>query len=178
MHSDIVEILFTEDEIAAAVREMGARISADYKGKKLLLVAILKGSFVFMADLIRCIEGDVEVDFMAVSSYGAEAKHSGVVRINKDLEGLVENYHVLLVEDILDSGLTLTYLRKYLRSRNPQSLEIATLLLKEGKQEVPVDCKYVGLLCPDAFLVGYGLDYAERYRNLPYVGVLDPKIYV
>ncbi|MDR0458900.1 MAG: hypoxanthine phosphoribosyltransferase [Coriobacteriales bacterium] len=177
MHPDITEILFDADQIALATRQMGQQISADYAGKKLLLVTVLKGAFVFMADLIRNIESPVEVDFMAVTSYGAEAKSSGVVRIIKDLEASIDDYHVLLVEDILDSGLTLNYLRKNLKSRKPLSVEIATLLLKEGKQEVPVDCKYVGLICPDAFVVGYGLDYAENYRNLPYIGILDPKVY-
>lgn len=177
MHPDITEILFSADQIALATQKMGQQISADYAGKKLLLVTVLKGAFVFMADLIRNIESPVEVDFMAVSSYGAEAKSSGVVRIIKDLEASIDDYHVLLVEDILDSGLTLNYLRKNLKSRKPLSVEIATLLLKEGKQEVPVDCKYIGLICPDAFVVGYGLDYAENYRNLPYIGILDPKVY-
>jgi hypoxanthine phosphoribosyltransferase len=175
MHPDITEIVFSEAQIAHAVKLMGAQISADYAGKKLLLVMVLKGAFIFRADLIRSISGDVEVDFMAVSSYGAEAKSSGVVRIIKDLESAIDDRHVLLVEDILDSGLTLTYLKKNLKSRNPLSVEIATLLLKEGKQEVKVDCKYIGLICPDKFVVGYGLDYAESYRNLPYIGVLDPQ---
>jgi hypoxanthine phosphoribosyltransferase len=177
MHPDITEVLFTEEQIAQATKQMGAAISADYAGQRLLLVTVLKGAFVFMADLIRCIEGNVEVDFMAVSSYGAEAKSSGVVRIIKDLEASIENVNVLLVEDILDSGLTLNYLKKNLKSRNPLSVEIATLLLKEGKQEVPVDCRYIGLICPDKFVVGYGLDFAESYRNLPYIGVLDPRAY-
>ena len=177
MHPDITEIVYTAEQIEQATALMGAEISRDYAGQKLLLVTVLKGAFVFMADLIRHIEGDVEVDFMAVTSYGAEAKSSGVVRIVKDLEASIEDRHVLLVEDILDSGLTLNYLRKNLRSRQPLSVEIATLLLKEGKQEVPVDCRYIGLICPDKFVVGYGLDYAESYRNLPYIGVLDPKVY-
>jgi hypoxanthine phosphoribosyltransferase len=177
MHPDITEVLFTEQDILAVARRMGAEISRDYAGQKLLLVTVLKGAFVFMADLIRNIDIPVEVDFMAVSSYGAEAKSSGVVRIIKDLEAPIEDYHVLLVEDILDSGLTLNYLKKYLKSRNPLSVDIATLLLKEGKQEVPVDYKYLGLICPDAFVVGYGLDFAEKYRNLPYIGILDPRCY-
>ena len=177
MHPDIQEILFSAEDLAQAVQRMGQEISADYAGQKVLLVTVLKGAFVFMADLIRCIQGDVEVDFMAVSSYGAEAKSSGVVRIIKDLEAPIEGRHVLIVEDILDSGLTLTYLKKNLKSRHPASVEIATLLLKAGKQEVEVDARYVGLVCPDKFVVGYGLDYAEAYRNLPYIGVLDPKVY-
>jgi len=177
MHPDVTEILFSADQLRQAVTEMGAKISADYAGQRLLLVAVLKGAFVFMADLIRSIDIDVEVDFIAVSSYGAEATSSGVVRIIKDLEAPIEEYHVLLVEDILDSGLTLNYLKKNLKSRKPLSVEIATLLLKQGKQELPVDCRYVGLVCPDAFVVGYGLDYGERYRNLPYVGILNPEVY-
>lgn len=177
MHPDITQVLYTEEQIAAAVQELADRISADYADKRLLLVSVLKGSFVFAADLIRKLECEVELDFIAVSSYGVDARSSGVVRIVKDLEGLINQYDVLLVEDILDSGLTLNYLRKYLRSREPRSVETAALLLKEGKQEEPADCKYVGLVCPDVFLVGYGLDYAERYRNLSYIGVLDPKVY-
>jgi len=177
MHPDIVEILFSEDQIKKTVSEMGAKISADYAGKKLLIVAVLKGAIMFAADLLRAIDIDVNIDFIAVSSYGAEAKSSGVVRIIKDLEGLIDEYDVLLIEDILDSGLTLNYLRKYLRSRSPRSVEIATLIVKEGKQDIPIDCRYVGFYSPDAFLVGYGLDYAERYRNLPYIGILDSKVY-
>ncbi|MCL2136141.1 MAG: hypoxanthine phosphoribosyltransferase [Coriobacteriia bacterium] len=177
MHPDITEILYTEDEIANAISSIGRQITADYADKRLLLVSILKGSFIFAADLIRHIELDLAVDFIAVASYGAETKSSGVVRIIKDLEGPLESYDILLVEDIVDSGLTLNYLRKYLRSLNPKSVEIAALLVKEVKQETPVECKYVGFVCPDAFVVGYGLDYAERYRYLPYIGVLDPKVY-
>jgi len=177
VHQDVTRILFTASEIAQVTAELGARISADYAGKKLLVVAVLKGSFMFMADLVRSISIDIETDFIAVASYGAEAKSSGVVRIIKDLERLVEDCHVLLVEDILDSGLTINYLRKYLRSRNPLSLETVALLIKEGKQEVPVDCKYRGFTCPDVFVVGYGLDYSERYRNLPYIGILNPAVY-
>ncbi|MDR1014291.1 MAG: hypoxanthine phosphoribosyltransferase [Coriobacteriales bacterium] len=177
MHEDVTKILFSAEEIDACVKRMGAQISADFAGEKVLLITVLKGAFVFMADLVRAIEGDVEIDFMAVSSYGAEAKSSGIVRIIKDLEGSIEGRHVLIVEDILDSGLTLRYLSKNLKSRGPLSVGVATLLLKEGKQETDVTCKYVGLRCPDEFVVGYGLDYAERYRNLPYIGILDPKVY-
>jgi hypoxanthine phosphoribosyltransferase len=178
MHKDLVEVLFDKEEIAACVSRMGAQISADFAGQKILLITVLKGAFVFMADLARAIEGDVEIDFMAVSSYGAESKSSGIVRIIKDLEASVEGRHVIIVEDILDSGLTLKYLSKNIRSRHPLSVEVATLLLKEGKQETDVTCRYVGFSCPDEFVVGYGLDYAERYRNLPYIGVLDPKVYL
>jgi hypoxanthine phosphoribosyltransferase len=156
---------------------MGAQISADYAGQKVLLITVLKGAFIFMADLARAIEGDVEIDFMAVSSYGVESKSSGIVRIIKDLESSVEGRHIIIVEDILDSGLTLKYLSKNIKSRNPLSIEVATLLLKEEKQQTDVKCRYVGFTCPDEFVVGYGLDYAERYRNLPYIGILDERVY-
>jgi hypoxanthine phosphoribosyltransferase len=178
MHEDLTRILFGEDEIASCVKRMGEQISADFAGQKILLVTVLKGAFIFMADLVRAIKGDVEIDFMAVSSYGAEAKSSGIVRIIKDLEASVEGRHVIIVEDILDSGLTLKYLSKNLKSRGPLSVEVATLLFKEGKQETKLQCKYVGFICPDEFVVGYGLDYAECYRNLPYIGVLNPKVYL
>ena len=175
--SDIKRILFTTEDIQEAVRRIGRQISEDYRGEKILLVTVLKGAFIFMADLVRCIDGDVEVDFMAVSSYGAEAKSSGVVRIIKDLNAPVEGRHVVIVEDILDSGLTLKYLLKNIKARQPLSIEIATLLFKEGKQETRIACKYIGLMCPDEFVVGYGLDYDEKYRNLPYIGILDESAY-
>jgi len=177
MHKDVTEVLFTEEEIATAVKSMGEQISRDYAGEKVLLVTVLKGAFIFMADLVRSIDCEVEIDFMEVSSYGAEAKSSGVVRIIKDLESTVQGRHVIVVEDILDSGLTLKYICKNLKSRGPLSVEVATLLLKKEKQKTDVECKYIGFTCPDEFVVGYGLDYAERYRNLPYIGVLDPKVY-
>ena len=170
---DIKKILFTTEDIQEAVQRIGKQISKDYQGEKVLLVTVLKGAFIFMADLVRNIDGDVEVDFMAVSSYGAEAKSSGVVRIIKDLNAPVEGRHVVIVEDILDSGLTLKYLLKNIKARQPLSIEIATLLFKEGKQETRIACKYIGLICPDEFVVGYGLDYNEKYRNLPYIGILD-----
>jgi hypoxanthine phosphoribosyltransferase len=178
MDKDITQVLFSEEEIADCVKRLGAQISADYAGKKLLLVTVLKGAFIFMADLVRAIDGDVEIDFMAVSSYGAEAKSSGVVRIIKDLEAGVEGRHILIVEDILDSGLTLKYLLKNIGSRNPLSIEVAALLLKEGKQQTDLKCRYIGFKCPDEFVVGYGLDYGERYRNLPYIGVLNSLVYL
>jgi hypoxanthine phosphoribosyltransferase len=169
--------LFTESELAAATERLGAEISAKYKGERVLLVSVLKGAFIFMADLVRAIDGDVEVDFMAVSSYGAEAKSSGIVRIIKDLNASVVDRHVLIVEDILDSGLTLRYLLKNIRARGPLSIDIATLLFKEGKQQANITPSYIGFVCPDEFVVGYGLDYNESYRNLPYIGVLKPEIY-
>lgn len=177
MDKDVKRVLFTEEEIAAVVKRMGAEISRDYADKNPLLVTVLKGAFIFMADLVRAIDCRVQLDFMEVSSYGAEAKSSGIVRIIKDLESSVEGRHVIIVEDILDSGLTLKYISKNLKSRRPLSVEVATLLLKEDKQEADIDCKYVGLICPDEFVVGYGLDYSERYRNIPFIGVLDPSVY-
>ena len=175
--SEISEILYDEATIKKAVEHMGQQISKDYAGEKILLVTVLKGAFIFMADLARSIDGHVEVDFMAVSSYGDGAKSSGVVRIIKDLSMPVEGRHVIIVEDILDSGLTLKYLLKNLKSRNPLSIEVATLLFKEGKQQTNIECRYVGFVCPDEFVVGYGLDYDESYRNLPYIGVLSPTVY-
>ena len=178
MHKDVESILFSEDEIAEIVKRMGADISRDYAGRDLVLIAVLRGAVVFMGDLMRTIDIPVAIDFMAVSSYGANAKSSGIVRIVKDLDMDIKGRDVLIVEDILDSGLTLKYLMKNLASRGPASLEVATFLWKdvEGKQAA-IDPKYVGTHCPDAFVVGYGLDFAERYRNLPYVGILKPEVY-
>jgi hypoxanthine phosphoribosyltransferase len=177
LHDDISHIIFTEDELQAKVAELGAQISADYGDEPVLLIAVLRGAAIFVADLARHISSPVELDFMAVSSYGSSTKSSGVVRILKDLDETIEGRHVLVCEDILDTGLTLKYLLKNLASRKPRSLEVVALLSKEGKQRVPISCKYVGFDVPDEFVVGYGLDYAERYRNLPYVGVLKPEIY-
>jgi hypoxanthine phosphoribosyltransferase len=168
-----VRTLITEDDIAAKLAELGKTISEDYQGKDLLLVGVLKGAFMVMADLARYVDLPVEFDFMAVSSYGAATQTSGVVRILKDLDQEITGRHVLIVEDIIDSGLTLNYLLKSLRVRKPASLEVATLLLKEGIQRVPLDVKYVGFRIGPEFVVGYGLDHAGRYRNLPYVGVLE-----
>ena len=172
LHPDVSHVILSEDEIRQRVAELGAQISADYGGDSVLLVAVLRGAALFVADLARAIESPVELDFMAVSSYGSSTKSSGVVRILKDLDENIEGRHVLVVEDILDTGLTLKYLLKNLASRKPASLEVVTLLSKEGKQRVPISCKYIGFVLPDEFVVGYGLDYAERYRNLPYLGVL------
>jgi len=179
IHADIDHVILTEDVIAGRVRELGAQIVRDYasSSKPVLLVAVLRGAALFVADLARAIEDKVEIDFMAVSSYGSSTKSSGVVRILKDLDEDIEGRHVLVVEDILDTGLTLKYLLRNLASRKPASLEVVTLLAKEGKQQVPIECKYVGFSVPDEFVVGYGLDYGERYRNLPYIGVLKPEIY-
>lgn len=179
IHTDIDRVILTEDQIATRIGEMGTQIRRDYSDapKPLLLIAVLRGAALFVADLARAIDGRVELDFMAVSSYGSTTKSSGVVRILKDLDEDIEGRDVLVVEDILDTGLTLKYLLRNLASRRPRSLEVVTLLSKEGKQEVPIDCKYIGFTIPDEFVVGYGLDYAERYRNLPYIGVLKPAIY-
>ena len=176
-HSDIQSVLISEEALAAKVAEMGQAISRDFAGKKLIVIGVLKGSVVFMADLIRQITIPVEMDFMAVSSYGAGVKTTGVVKILKDLDRLIEGYDVLVVEDILDSGMTLSYLTEMLRDRNPASIHIATLLDKPERRKVEIKPDYVGFTIPDEFVVGYGLDYAELYRSLPYVGILDPKVY-
>ena len=171
-----IKPLITTEEIEAKLTELGAQITEDYQGESVLLVGVLRGAFMIMADLARKIDLPVEFDFMAVSSYGASTQTSGVVRILKDLDEEIEGRHVLIVEDIIDSGLTLSYLLKSLKVRKPASLEIATLLLKEGIQRVPIDVKYVGFAIGPEFVVGYGLDYAGKYRNLPYVGVMGPEL--
>lgn len=178
LHPDVESIVLSEEQIKSIVSRMGAEISADYQGRNPLLVAVLRGAVVFTADLMRAISVPLGVDFMAVSSYGDGVKSSGVVRIVKDLDTKIEDRDVLIVEDILDSGLTLSYLMKNLESRHPKSIEIAAFTVKDipGK-EPAVTPRYVGAHVPDAFIVGYGLDYAERYRNLPYVGVLKPEVY-
>jgi len=174
---DIEQVLITEADIQAKLAEMGAKITADYRDRSLLLVGVLKGAFVVMADLARHIELPLQFDFMAVSSYGAATKTSGVVRILKDLDHDLRDRDVLVVEDIVDSGLTLKYLLKNLAGRKPASLEVAALLRKEGIQQVPLDVRYVGFYIPNEFVVGYGLDYAEKYRNLPFIGRLRPSAY-
>jgi hypoxanthine phosphoribosyltransferase len=173
---ETAKTLVSEQQIEDKLREMGALITADYEGKDLLMVGVLKGAFIVMADLARHINLPLEFDFMAVSSYGAATKTSGVVRILKDLDREIEGRHLLIVEDIIDSGLTLDYLLKNLEVRRPASVEIAALLVKEGMQKVPVDVKYPGFTIPPDFVVGYGLDHEERYRNLPYVGVLEEHV--
>jgi hypoxanthine phosphoribosyltransferase len=175
--SDIESILISREQIDAKLRELGEQITADYKGQNLLLVGVLKGAFVLMADLSRHIRLPLEFDFMAVSSYGSATKTSGVVRILKDLDHEIEGRNVLLVEDIVDSGLTLAYLLKNLRTRRPATLEVCALLQKTGMQRVPLDMKYRGFEIPPEFVVGYGLDYDERFRNLPYVALLKPTAY-
>ena len=169
----IGEILIDEETLAARVAELGAEVSADYEGRDLLLIGVLKGAVFFMADLMRELSIPCEIDFMAISSYGAATDSSGVVRILKDLDMNIEGRHVLVVEDIIDSGLTLSYLMRNLESREPASLEICALLTKPERREIDVPVRYVGFEIPNRFVVGYGLDFDEKYRNLPYVGVLD-----
>src|SRR5215471_16411114 len=176
VESGVGEILIGPDELQARVRELGAEISADYTGRDLLLVGVLKGAVFFMADLMREISVSCEIDFMAISSYGASTDSSGVVRILKDLDLNIDGRHVLVVEDIIDSGLTLSYLLRNLESREPASLEICALLTKPERREIDVTVKYIGFEIPNRFVIGYGLDFAERYRNLPYVGVLRPEL--
>ena len=167
-----IKPLITAEQIDDKLREIGKQITEDYAGKEVLLVGVLRGAFMVMADLARHIDLPCEFDFMAVSSYGASTQTSGVVRILKDLDEEIQGRHVIIVEDIIDSGLTLNYLMKSLRVRRPESLEIATLLLKEGIQRVPIEVKYIAFKIGPEFVVGYGLDYAGKYRNLPYVGVI------
>lgn len=177
MINDIQEILYSEETIAEMVKRVGAEISRDYKDKNLLLVSVLKGSVAFMADLMRAINIPARIDFMSVSSYGSGTKTSGVVKIIKDLDIELEGYDILIVEDILDSGKTLHYLVNMLKNRNPASIEVCALFDKPERREVDVYAKYKGCDIPDAFIVGYGLDYDEKYRNLPYVGILKPEVY-
>lgn len=177
MHEDIAEILISEEQIQAKVAELGQQITRDYQGKHLLLLGTLKGAVPFIADLARAITLPLEIDYMAISSYGDSTQSSGVVRILKDLEGPVDRKHILVIEDIIDSGLTLHYLLDMIRRRNPLSLRICTLLDKQRERVQTIETAYVGFQIPDRFVVGYGLDYAQRYRNLPYIGVLKPAIY-
>lgn len=177
MHQDIESVLMSEETLRKRVQELGAAISTDYAGKEILMVGVLRGAFVFMADLARAITIPLAIDFMAVSSYGASTSSSGVVRIIKDFDENVEGKHILIVEDIIDSGLTLKYLYNQILSRKPASVKICTLLDKPERRKADVPVDYNGFSIPDAFVVGYGLDYAERYRNLPYIGILKPSVY-
>ena len=182
MHKDVQEILFTEAEIARRVEELGRDITKDYArltqaGERVVLISVLRGAAIFMADLVRKVDLPLEMDYMAISSYGNGAKSSGVVRILKDLTTDIRGLHVIVVEDILDSGLTLNYLMRNLASREPASIEVITLLRKKTLQQANIDCRYIGFECPDQFIVGYGLDYSECYRNLPYIGVLKSEVY-
>ncbi len=174
---DIEQVLLTHEQIQEKVAELGAEITRDYAGSDLLLVGVLKGAFVFMADLSRHIHLPMEFDFMAVSSYGAATQTSGVVRILKDLDHEIQGRNVLVIEDIVDSGLTLSYLMKNLRTRKPASIEVCALMQKTDVQQVPIEIKYRAFEIPPVFVVGYGLDYGERFRNLPYVGTLRPEVY-
>ncbi|MEX2459898.1 MAG: hypoxanthine phosphoribosyltransferase [Paenibacillaceae bacterium] len=177
MHRDIQEILYTQEEIQAKVKELGKQITSDYAGRNLLVVCVLKGAFIFMADLVKAVDIPLELDFMAVSSYGVSIKSSGVVKIVKDLDIPVEGRNVMIVEDIIDSGLTLSYLIDVLERRNALSIAVVTLFDKPARRTVDFEPDYKGYTLPDAFVVGYGLDYAEKYRNLPYIGVLKEEVY-
>lgn len=177
MRNDIQEVLLTEEMLANKVAELGAQITRDYADKEILAIGILKGAVVFMTDLVRAIDRPVELDFMAVSSYGANTDSSGVVRILKDLDQSIEGKHVLIIEDIIDSGQTLSYLIKNLSDRKPASIQLCTLMNKPERRKVDLPVKYVGFEIPNEFVVGYGLDYAEKYRNLPFLGILKRSVY-
>jgi hypoxanthine phosphoribosyltransferase len=168
----VEEVLIDEDTLQARIADLGEEISADYAGRDLLLIGVLKGAVFFMADLMRRVTVPCEIDFMAISSYGASTDSSGVVRILKDLDINIDGRHVLVVEDIIDSGLTLQYLIRNLEAREPASLEVCALMTKPARRQIDIDVRYVGFEIPNRFVIGYGLDFAERYRNLPYVGVL------
>jgi len=177
LQNDILEVLISEEDIREKVAELGTKLSAEYAGRNPLVICVLKGAFIFMADLVKTITVPIELDFMAVSSYGAATKSTGIVKIIKDLDVPVEGRDVLIVEDIIDSGLTLSYLIEMLNNRNAKSTRVVTLFDKPVGRTVDLQADYTGFILPDAFVVGYGLDFAEKYRNLPYVGVLKPEIY-
>jgi len=177
MDKDIKDVLFTKEEIDTMVSQIGKKIAEDYKGKELMLICVLKGANVFMSDLMKAIDIPVEIDFISASSYGHSTVSSGVVRFLKDTDSSVENKHVILVEDLVDTGLTLNYLLKNFRNRDAISVEACTLLDKPERRTVNVDVKYKGFNIPDEFIVGYGIDYAEKYRNLPYIATLKPEVY-
>lgn len=177
MHNDIEKVVFSEEQLQARVKELGEQISRDYAGKCPLVICVLKGAFIFMADLVKNVTVPLELDFMAVSSYGASTKSSGVVRILKDLDVPVEGRDVLIVEDIIDTGLTLSYLIEVLQGRKANSIRVVTLFDKPARRTANMEADYKGFVLPDEFIVGYGLDFAEKYRNLPYIGVLKREIY-
>lgn len=177
IHPDVVEVVYSEEQIRERVKELAAQINRDYAGRKLLVVTTLKGACLFMSDLVRELDLDIELDFMVASSYGSSTKSSGEVRILKDLDRSIEGIDVLVVEDILDTGLTLKHLLAELKSRGPASVEVAVFLRKDLGNVPVIEPRYLGFVCPNRFLVGYGLDYDQRYRQLPYVGVLDPRVY-
>jgi hypoxanthine phosphoribosyltransferase len=175
--SDIQETLYDAGQIQQKVKDLGERISLDFAGRNPLVICVLKGAFIFMADLVKNMSIPIEIDFMAISSYGQSTKSSGVVKIIKDLDASVEGRDVLIVEDIIDSGLTLSYLIDVLERRNAKAVTVVTLFDKPTRRTVELDADYTGFILPDEFVVGYGLDYAEKYRNLPYIGILKPEIY-
>ena len=177
MINDVERVLLSAEDLSSRIAETGAKITEDYAGKEILMIGVLRGAVIFMADLARTIKVPVAIDFMAVSSYGAAMNSSGVVRIMKDLDENIEGKHILVVEDIIDSGLTLNYLLDNLKSRKPASIKLCTLLNKPERRKVKVTIDYNGFDVPDYFVVGYGLDYAEKYRNLPFIGILKPEVY-
>ncbi|NDI37050.1 hypoxanthine phosphoribosyltransferase [Chengkuizengella sediminis] len=177
MHNDIKQTLYSEEQIQEKINELGQIITSDFKDKNPLVICVLKGAFIFMSDLVKKIDIPLEIDFMAVSSYGQSTKSSGVVKIIKDLDVPVEGRDVLIVEDIIDSGLTLSYLVDVLKGRNASSTTIVTLFDKPGGRTVDLEVDYKGFILPNEFVVGYGLDYAEKYRNLPYIGILKNEVY-
>ena len=177
MLDDVEEILITEEQLQSRIRELGAQIAHDYHGRTPVLICVLKGAAMFLVDLMRAIPMPVEVDFMAISSYGASTKSSGVVRILKDLDTVIEGRDVLVVEDIVDTGLTLKYITELLSTRRPASVRICSLLDKRENRRTEVRVDYAGFVIPNKFVIGYGLDYAEIYRNLPFIGVLKPDVY-
>ena len=177
MNDDIKKILIGEEELQSIIKRLGAEITADYEGKNVLLIGILKGSVIFMADLMRAIDVPCNIDFMAVSSYGNGTESSGRVKINKDLDNDIQGQDIIIIEDILDSGKTLYYIRDILSARKPASIKICTLFDKPERREADIKADYVGSLVPNEFIVGYGLDYAEYYRNLPFIGVLKESVY-
>jgi hypoxanthine phosphoribosyltransferase len=177
MRDDIKDIIFSGKEIQKRVKELGDEITRDYAGKSPLLIGVLKGCFVFLADIARCIELDCEIRFLTASSYGFSSVTSGKVKIGKDFDYEIKGRDVIIIEDILDSGVTLTALRDFVNERSPASLKICALLNKPARRQAPIETDYLGFICPDEFVVGYGLDYAERYRNLPFIASLMPEIY-
>lgn len=178
MHADIANILFSEEQLRERIAQLGKQISEDYKGKSILAVGILRGATIFYADLVRHISCDVQFDFMAVSSYGNTTVTTGAVRFLKDLDTSIEGRDVLIIEDIVDSGLTLTYLTEALRQRKPASIKVCCLLDKPSRRKSPMVPDYCGYTIPDEFVVGFGLDFAEKYRNLPYIGILKSEVYI
>lgn len=177
MHDDVKEVLFTAEKLEKRVKVLGAQISGDYQGKELLVIGVLKGANVFLADLVRRIELPLEIDFIAAGSYGSSTESSGVVRLLKDLDYPIENRHVLLVEDLIDTGLTLHYLAENLKARQPASFQICTLLDKPERRKVSMEVDYKGFDIPDEFIVGYGIDFNQKYRNLSYIATLKPEVY-